>query len=164
MHDLYSRTGPGYSLFINTPRLPVKTETPWSGGEYSSSSGEFPHPLDRSYSHPYSNLAASGQDLFMFKLWENNKKDPWYQRKLLDVTGQFNNFTEYFSVKIHEIYIVMESLGRYSDLKYIWNCTVNITKLVLLFCRVQWVHSHWGRALSHVCTVPFNAVWNFVLP
>ncbi|XP_023344726.1 proteoglycan 4 [Eurytemora carolleeae] len=59
MHDLYSRSGPGYSLFINTPRLPVKTETPWSGGEYSTSSGEFPHSLDRTYSHPYHSLGGS---------------------------------------------------------------------------------------------------------
>ena len=63
MHDLYSRSGPGYSLFINTPRLPVKTETPWSGGEYSTSSGEFPHSLDRTYSHPYHSLGGSGQYL-----------------------------------------------------------------------------------------------------
>lgn len=76
MQDLMYSRGAAAAYFLNSPRLPVKTETPWGGGEYSGGGGDFAAPaaLDRSYaaaaSHPYTNIQASGEGFCLFALFK----------------------------------------------------------------------------------------------
>ena len=66
-YSLNSRNSHQYSsLFLNSARLPVKSETPWAGTDYHHHTGEFGHALsERSYGgHPYANMAAAASGGF----------------------------------------------------------------------------------------------------